>query len=72
MINDLVPEVSTVKYVDDSNLWKVSNDDNCEQLQNAATYSADWSSENNLKINAPKTKELVINFGKKRKPLPPL
>ena len=69
-INDLsIPDPTlTIKYVDDTTILYSSRDPEDATLQNAANKLSEWSSDNKMKLNAKKTKELVINFSKKIPP----
>ena len=58
----------TIKYVDDTTILYSSRDPEDATLQNAANKLSEWSSDNKMKLNAKKTKELVINFSKKIPP----
>ena len=63
MINDLqLKSCMTYKYVDDTNILEISKDPQSVSLQIAATEASQWSKDNDMVINASKTKELVINF----------
>ncbi len=72
MINDLHFSCTNFKYVDDTNVLHISNDPQSDILQSAATHASNWSRENNMQINASKTKELRIDFGRKEKSFTPL
>jgi len=70
-INDLQACVNSVKYVDDSSIWEVcAADAHDSQIQVATNQAADWATRNLMKVNADKTKEMVISFARKRKVLP--
>ena len=62
MINDLKTDVPTYKYVDDTTMYQISNNPKDTKLQEAADEIVRWSSMNDMKINAKKTKEMVISF----------
>ena len=64
MINDLSTQVPTYKYVDDTTLYKITNNPHDTELQEAADEIVSWSQKNNMKINASKTKEMLITFCK--------
>ncbi len=64
MINDLETECTTIKYVDDTTIYKISNNENDHSLQEAINRAATWSKENNMNINPTKSKELLISFAK--------
>jgi hypothetical protein len=64
MINDLHTDCPTIKYVDDTTIYHVSNEANDNSLQTAVNTAVDWSNRNSMKINASKTKEMMICFSK--------
>ena len=67
-INDLEFECQYSKYVDDTNIMRISSDPSSATLQNDADTAHTWSSQNDMIINATKTKELRIDFSKSRGP----
>ena len=67
-INDLEFECQYSKYVDDTNIMHISSDPASATLQNDADTAHTWSSQNDMIINATKTKELRIDFSKSRGP----
>ena len=70
MINDLETNVPTYKYVDDTTLFKVTNDPNDKTLQEASDQVVAWSKTNDMKINATKTVDMVISFSKEKPNIP--
>ena len=42
------------------------------RLQQAANEAVAWAHKNNMKLNASKTKELLIHFGKQKPNVPPI
>ena len=64
LINDLSPASNTIKYVDDTTIYHVSNDPNDTTLQESINEAIEWSSRNSMKIHPTKTKELFICFAK--------
>ena len=62
MIDDLRTLVPTYKYVDDTTLYKVTNDVENTDLQEAVDEIANWSKMNFMKLNTTKTKEMLISF----------
>ena len=50
------------KYVDDSTVLDVCNNSSVPMLQESADIITDWSRNNDMRINATKTKEIVICF----------
>ena len=64
MINDLRTEVPTYKYVDDTTLYRVSNDPCDTKLQDSVNTVVAWSKSNYMKLNTTKTKEMLITFSR--------
>ena len=67
-ISDLEFECQYSKYVDDTNIMHISSDPASASLQNDAVTAHTWSSQNDMIINATKTKELCIDFSKSMGP----
>ncbi len=67
MINDLQTSVPTCKYVDDTTLYAICHRDRPtgHDIQEAANEAAQWTEENHMRLNASKTKEMLVYFGKK-------
>ena len=65
MIQDAPSEVPLVKYVDDSTLSHGCETPTCTTLQSAVDSFAQWADINDMKLNAKKTKEILVNFGRK-------
>ena len=65
LINDLSFDIDYAKYVDDTTVVSVSSDPGDRSLQSAADRLLEWCVDNHMQINAKKTKEMVIYFGKK-------
>ena len=61
-INDLQAPCPMFKYVDDSTVFDVCNNSSVPMLQESADIITDWSRNNDMRINATKTKEMVICF----------
>ena len=72
MINDLQTNCLSYKYVDDTTIVHTSSDSNAQDLQIACDTAFQWSSDNDMVINPTKTKEILIDFSKRRKPPHPL
>ena len=53
-----------IKYVDDSTVYEICTVNSASVLQEFATVVAEWSKENDMRINTSKTKEMVVSFGK--------
>jgi hypothetical protein len=70
-VNDLQTACRTVKYVDDTTVWEAcSSHGNDSTLQSAAEQVESWATLNNMELNAEKTKELIISFGRKAPDMP--
>ncbi len=50
------------KYVDDSNIFDDCTNTSVPMLQESADIRTDWSRHNDMRINATKTKEMIICF----------
>ena len=61
-INDLQTPCPMFKYVDDSTVFDVCNNSSVPMLQESADIITDWSRNNDMRINATKTKEMIICF----------
>ena len=61
-INDLQTPCPMFKYVEDSNVFDVCNNSSVPMLHESADIIIDWSRNNDMRINATKTKEIVICF----------
>ena len=61
-INDLQTPCPMFKYVDDSTEFDVCNNSSVPVLQESADIITDWSRNNDTRINATKTKEMIICF----------
>lgn len=65
-INDLTTVCHSVKYVDDTTLWEACDKKGSDsKIQIAADQASTWCQTNNMKINADKTKEMIIDFSRK-------
>ncbi len=72
-INDLQTEVESVKYVDDTTVWEACNSSGQNsKIQLAADQAVQWSTRNNMILNTDKTKEMLVNFGRKTPSFPPI
>ena len=65
IINDLRFNLDYEKYVDDTTVTSVSDDHLDNSLQQAANELLSWSVDNGMMINCPKTKEMLVYFGRK-------
>ncbi len=61
-INDLQTPCPTFKYVDDSTVLNVCNNTSVPMLQESADVITYRSRRNDMRINARKTKEIIICF----------
>ena len=61
-INDLQTPCPIVKYVDDSTIFDVCNNTSVPMLQESADIITDWSRQNDMRINATQTNEMIICF----------
>jgi hypothetical protein len=60
MVNDLNVSDDTVKFVDDTTIWEIvlKGQDSNSVLPSQITESTKWASDNNMKLNPTKTKEV--------------
>lgn len=70
MIDDFTCGVDDIKYVDDTSVYEIVGIGEESKLQQAADEAIEWASANNMKLNASKTKELLIHFGKNNIEIP--
>ena len=59
-INDLRTPCPIYKYVDDGKIFKICNHSMVSVIQDSANIIAQWSSDNDMRINTSKTKEMVM------------
>ncbi len=64
LINDLTFAQSYIKFVDDVSVVSVSVDPNDQALQDSLSNLIKWCDLNSMNINANKTREMVVCFGK--------
>ena len=72
MVNDLQCDLPSVKYVDDTTIYEVLKAGELSKMQEAANSCHQWAIKNKMQINTTKTKEILIDFTKKKRDLPPL
>ena len=72
MIDDLHTDVDDVKFVDDVTLYEVCNTHSRDKLQNAVNDIQKWATDNNMSLNASKTKELLVYYGREELDIPPI
>ena len=63
-INDFTTPCPIDKYVDDSIIFEVCAPGSQSRLQEAADAALTWSQQNDMRIKASKTHELLINFSR--------
>ena len=68
----LIPATDLVKFVDDSTMWEVLHRDSQSNLPAAVKACEEWSCDNNMKLNASKTKEMRVNFSPSSPSYPPI
>ena len=66
MINDLQTKYDSYKYVDNTCIVYTGSDSQAPNLQEAADAAYLWTIQNDMKINKRKTKELFIDFSKRK------
>ena len=64
LINDLATPCPIYKYVDDSTIFEICERGSVSVIQESVDIACQWSVENDMKINANKTQELLICFCK--------
>jgi hypothetical protein len=67
LINDLQFDIDYLKYVDDTTVWSISQNELDISLQLAANNLSDWANTNGMKLNEKKTKELLVTKNLKKK-----
>ena len=72
MVNDLNSSNDLVKFVDDSTMWEVLYSDSQSMLPSSVRACEEWSRDNNMKLNASKTKEMRVNFSFSSPSYPPI
>ena len=60
-INDLQTPCPIYKYVDDSIIFEISNQDMVSVIHDSADLVEQWSSNNDMRINTTKTKEMILH-----------
>ncbi|CAB3981868.1 Hypothetical predicted protein [Paramuricea clavata] len=61
-----------VKFVDDSTAWDVLHRDSQSNLPSTVKACEEWTCDNNMKLNASKTKEMRVNFSSSSPSYPPI
>ena len=65
-INDLQTPCPIYKYVNNSTMFEMCNQDMVSAIQDSADLVEQWSYNNEMRINTSKTKEMVICFRRDR------
>ena len=68
-INDLITPVLLYKYVDDSTLFEICEMKGVSLMQELVDIAARWTSNNDMKINPDKFKEMIISFAQGSNPI---
>ena len=63
-INDLTTTAPIYKYVDDSKIFEVCQEGDTSQIQESVDMVDIWSSQNDMRLNSEKCKEMIIDFKK--------
>ena len=61
-INDLSTPVPLYKYVDDSTLFEICEFNSICLMQESVNIAAEWTNNNDMKINSEKSKEMIISY----------
>ena len=61
-INDLSTPVPLYKYVDDSTLFEICEMNSISLMQESVNIAAEWTKNNDMKINSEKSKEMIISY----------
>ena len=72
MVSDMNPELPTIKYVDDTTIIEVLQRDQPSQMQSTIDWLVQWCDHNFMSINAAKTVEIRVDFGKEKVQVPQL
>ena len=62
MINDLSTPVPLYKHVDDSTLFEICEMNSISLMQESVNIAAEWTKNNDMKINSEKSKEMIISY----------
>ena len=60
--NDLSTPVPLYKYVDDSTLFEICEINSISLMQESVNIAAEWTNNNDMKINSEKSKEMIISY----------
>ena len=61
-IHDLSTPVPLYKYVDDSTLFEICEINSISLMQESVNIAAEWTNNNDMKINSEKSKEMTIRY----------
>ena len=61
-INNLSTPVPSYKYVDDSTLFEICEMNSISLMQESVDIAAEWTKNNDMKINSEKSKEMIISY----------
>ena len=61
-IHDLSTPVPLYKYVDDSTLFEICEMNSISLMQESVNIAAEWTKNNDMKINSEKSKEMIISY----------
>ena len=63
-INDLTTTAPIYKYVDDSTIFEVCQEGDTSQIQESVDMVDIWTSQNDMRLNSEKCKEMIIDFSR--------
>ena len=63
-INDLTTTAPIYKYVDDSTIFEVGQEGDTSQIQESVDMVDIWTSQNDMRLNSEKCKEMIIDFSR--------
>ena len=63
-INDLTTTAPIYKYVDDSTIFEVCKEGDISQIQESVDMVDIWTSQNDMRLNSEKCKEMIIDFSR--------
>ena len=63
-INDLTTTAPIYKYVDDSTIFEVCKEGDTSQIQESVDIVDIWTSQNDMRLNSEKCKEMIIDFSR--------
>ena len=66
------PSVQRFKFADDTTMPGLISNSDESAYRSEVKSLVNWCDQNNLKLNTSKTQEVIVDFRKKRDPVPPL